>query len=196
MKQTDDLTIRISSAATRSVYDSVCTITASLVAQKAADAFVNDRHREIHMFHADGRDPVQRMLNAVQPSSYGRPHRHSKPPKSETLLLLKGSLGFISFSEDGTARDSAFILLGSQTGNIGIDCRAGVWHTFFALEPDTVVFEIKAGPFDAATDKDPASWAPPENTVEGLRYLADIEDRFRLHFQLAGRTWDCPRDRG
>jgi cupin fold WbuC family metalloprotein len=177
--------------ATRSVHDSVCPITRSLIAQKAADSLLNERQREIHMFHLDGRDPVQRMLNAVQPSSYGRPHRHSDPPKSETLLLLKGSLGFVSFSENGVAGESDFVFLGAQTGSVGVDCRAGVWHTFFALEPDTVVFEVKAGPFDAATDKYPALWAPAENTVEGLHYLADIEDRFRLHFQLARRAWDC-----
>jgi cupin fold WbuC family metalloprotein len=194
MKRTHDSVIRISSAATQSVYDSVCRITASLVAQKAADASINGRQRETHMFHADGGELVQRMLNAVQPSSYGRPHCHSSPPKSETLLLLKGSLGFVSFSEEGIALDSDFILLSTDTGNIGLDCRAGVWHTFFALEPDTVVFEVKPGPFDAATDKDPASWAPPENTLEGLRYLRDLEDRFRMHLRLAARAWHCPSD--
>jgi cupin fold WbuC family metalloprotein len=181
--------IRVSSAATRSAHDSACPITLSLIEQKAADALRNERHREIHMFHADGRDPVQRMLNAIQPSSYGRPHRHSNPPKSETLLWLKGSLGFVSFSEDGVFQDTDLILLGPQTGTIGVDCRAGIWHTFFALEPDTVVFEVKAGPFDANTDKDPAPWAPPENTPAGARYLADLEDRFRRQFQLGSRAW-------
>jgi cupin fold WbuC family metalloprotein len=181
--------IRVSPAATRSDHEYVCAITPSLIAQKAADARRNERHREIHMLHADGHDPVQRMLNALQPSSYGRPHRHSSPPKSETLLLMKGSIGFVSFSEDGVAHDSDVLLLGPQTGVMGVDCRAGVWHTFFALEPDTVVFEVKAGPFDANTDKDPAPWAPAENTPEGARYLADLEDRFRRHFQLGNRTW-------
>jgi cupin fold WbuC family metalloprotein len=192
LKNPSEPVIRVSPAATRSTHDSVCPITASLVAQKAADALRNERHREIHMFHADERDPVQRMLNALQPSTYGRPHRHGIPPKSETILLLRGCLGFVSFSPGGTAQESDFVLLGPQSGTVGLDCRAGVWHTFFALEPDTVVFEVKQGPFDAATDKDPAPWAPAENTIDGSHYLAGLEDRFRLHFGLDRRTWVCP----
>src|SRR6185295_19107512 len=123
---------------------------------KAADARENPRHREIHMLHLDAQDPLQRMLNAIQPGSYVRPHRHCNPPKSETLLLLHGSLGFVSFGENGDTRESDFVLLDSQVATAGLDCRAGVWHTFFALEPDTVVLKVKPGPFNANTDKDSA----------------------------------------
>jgi hypothetical protein len=59
-----------------------------------------------------------------------------------------------------------------------VDCREGVWHTFFALEPDTVVFEVKAGPHDAATDKEAAPWAPDENSPDAAAYLQHLRKLF------------------
>lgn len=178
---------RISLTATRSDHQRVCTITEALVAEKASDARRNDRRREIHVLHENDADILQRMLNALQPSSYIRPHRHVNPAKPESLLLLQGSLGFIGFSDSGES--SEFVLLSRETGVIGVDCRGGIWHTFFALQPDTVIFEVKSGPFDAKTDKEFAGWAPAENTPEGFRYLAQLEDRFRARFRLQDRQW-------
>jgi hypothetical protein len=43
-----------------------------------------------------------------------------------------------------------------------------------ALKPDTVIFEVKAGPYDAATDKAFAPWAPAEGTQEAQSFLADV----------------------
>src|SRR6266571_9133229 len=103
--------------------------------------------------------------------TYIQPHRHST--KVETLILIQGALGFLTFEDDGTIDSSRLVFLSPQSGNIGIDCRAGYWHTFVALAPDTVVVEVKAGPYDAATDKEFAPWAPPENSSNGLAYLAE-----------------------
>ena len=38
----------------------------------------------------------------------------------------------------------------------------GVWHAIAFLEPGSAVFEIKPGPYQPATDKDFATWAPHE----------------------------------
>ena len=64
----------------------------------------------------------------------------------------------------------------SVNGNaFGIDTQPGVIHTFLALEPDTIVFEVKQGPYDAKCDKQFMSWAPEENTQEAQRYLEFLE---------------------
>src|SRR5262249_17249764 len=118
-----------------------------------------------------------RMLNAVQLDSYVRPHRHVQPGKAESVVLLSGGLAFVTFEDDGTLNlmDSVHL---HPSRALAVDCREGVWHTFFALEPNTVVFEVKAGPHDAAGDKDYAPWAPEEGSPEAQDYLAALNKAF------------------
>ena len=170
---------RVSGAATISRHERLLAIEPALIDSKAEDAQANPRQREIHVLNRGDSDTLQRMLNALQPSSYIRPHRHVQPPKAETFVLLRGSVGFMTFLDDGTPDESGFVHL-HPTKALALDCREGVWHTFFALEPNTVVFEVKAGPFDAATDKEFAPWAPAEGTLEAEEYLSRLKETFRM----------------
>lgn len=180
---------RISAAATKSQHAYATPINQALISQKAQDARASNRQREIHVLHTGDEDTLQRMLNAIQPGSYVTPHRHVAIPKAEAVVVLQGSLGFVRFADDGSYREEDFIHIDPKRGVPGIDYRAGVWHTFFSLEPDTVIFEVKPGPYDAATDKEFASWAPPEGAPQALPYLIKLEDHFRQHFQLPTRAW-------
>ena len=136
--------IRISPAATRSGHEAVAFIDRDLVQRKAYDARRSPRRRDIHVFHRGDDDPLQRMLNAIQPGSYIRPHRHLDPPKSESMILLQGMLGYVSFPDDGAPGDSV-LLIDTDRGVYGCAHPARVWHTIFALVPDTVIFEVKPG---------------------------------------------------
>lgn len=184
--------IRISPVATKSCHTAVTFIDRDLVQRKAYDARRSERRREIHTFHDGDADPLQRMLNALQPGSYVRPHRHLDPPKSESLVLLQGVLGYTSFRDDGTLDDESFILLDASRDVYGCDIRPGVWHTIFALAPDTVVFEVKPGPYSPATDKDFAPWAPLEYSAEAAPYLAKLEDACRALWGLVPRPREPP----
>jgi cupin fold WbuC family metalloprotein len=180
---------RISNQATKSIHKSFEIIDKTLVEQKAKHASKNERHREIHAFH-DGDDAtLHRMLNAIQPKSYIVPHRHLKDPKEETIVILKGSLGCVCFEDDGTVIEDSLCYLSDKSGQCGIDLRVGVWHTIFALEKDTVVFEVKSGPYTKSSDKEFASWAPKEDNAEAFKYLANLEDRVREKFNLQKRGW-------
>ena len=92
------------------------------------------------------------MLNAVQPGSYVWPHRHLDPPKAESFIVLRGSLAFFSFSEDGEVREC--VRLAADGARFGVDLVPGVFHAFIALEPDTLIYEVKTGPDTQATDKE------------------------------------------
>ncbi len=184
--------IRISAAATRSGHKAVALIDRNLVERKASDAKRSDRGREIHNFHEGDSDPLQRMLNAVQPGSYIRPHRHLSPPKAESLILLQGQLAYVSFSDDGLPEEGGLVLLDVGRGVYGCDIRPGVWHTIFALAPNTVLFEVKPGPYDPAADKEFAPWSPPERTPEAAAFLAELEDGFRRLWGLPPRSWELP----
>lgn len=142
-------------------------ITRDLLVELTRRADQAPRGRTNHNFH-ESADPYQRMLNVVQPGSYIRPHRHRDPGKGESFVVLQGEIAFFHFAEDGTVTECK--RLGPKGSAVGVDLVPGVWHAFLALEPDTVVFEGKNGPYDPATDKQFPDWAPEEGAPEARAY--------------------------
>ena len=68
--------------------------------------------------------------------------------------------------------------LAAGGGSFGIDLAPGLYHSFFALEPDTLLYEVKCGPYVPATAKDFAPWAPEEGAPEAQRYLEELQATF------------------
>ena len=140
------------------------------------DASNSPRRRSITRFHEHS-EFLQRMLNAIDPESYSRPHQHRDPDKVEVFVALRGSALVVRFSGDGMPIEGIVV---SADGPVkGLEVPAGAWHGLLALQPGTVLFEVKEGPYDAATDKRFAPWSPPEEDREaGLAYMAQL----RIHF--------------
>jgi cupin fold WbuC family metalloprotein len=151
-----------------------------VLAQKARDAVRNPRLREIHVLHQDDSDPLHRMINALQPGTYARPHRHLDPPKAEGFVILQGVAGIVLFDRTDAGIEEEYILLDLERGDLVADVRAGVWHTILALAPDTVLYEVKPGPYSVLTDKDFAPWTPEAGSDEAGDYLRGLERRFRI----------------
>jgi len=61
-----------------------------------------------------------------------------------------------------------------RDGVLGIDLGPGVWHTVACLSETAVCFEVKPGPYDVATDKEFAPWAPREGDPDAPAYLARL----------------------
>jgi cupin fold WbuC family metalloprotein len=151
----------------------VTAISEPLIAQVIAASRESARRRMVLPLHKDGGSVLQRMLNAMQPGSYVRPHRHAVP-RAESLVWLRGALRFVAFDDTGEVR-RAVDLRGD--GDLGVDIEPGVYHTMFALADDSVVFEVKTGPYDPATDKMWAPWAPPEEAPDAVAYLQQLVSR-------------------
>ena len=117
---------------------------------------------------------VQRLLNFMQRGSYARPHYHPAPESIENTVVVKGAAGFIVFDEHGTVLSAHRLEAGNPAGCL-IDIDQGLCHTLVPLADDTVVLEIKRGPYNAATDKRFAPWAPEEGTPEAAAYLNALE---------------------
>ena len=100
-----------------------------------------------------------------------RPHRH-RPGKWELLSLLSGDADVLIFDERGEVQDRIRLVVG-QTMIAEID--GGEWHTVVFREPWAVFLEIKPGPYDHETDKEFASWAPPEEEKAARALLAWLE---------------------
>ena len=143
--------------------------------KKAIDASRDSpRKRIILPFHKFPSDNLHRMLNALQPRSYIQPHRHFDPPKAESIVVLKGEIIYIVFNNTGDIE--SFSALSADSFNIGIDTEPGIYHTLFATVEDTVVFEVKPGPYEQISDKDFASWAPAEGSPRATEYLRRLLD--------------------
>ncbi len=145
----------------------------SEVIQKAKNSF---RGRMNHNFHDDLADPINRMLNAFEPGTYIQPHKHESPDKREVFILLSGSLVVAFFDNSGTPTD--FVLLDRDNGNYAVEIGVGVWHSLFALESGSVVYEVKDGPYLPMNDKNFASWAPKEGETECAEYLKLLTEMY------------------
>ena len=154
----------------------VCWITQASLAHTIAESRITPRQRMIQPFHRDESASLHRMFNAVQPGSYIPPHRHLDPPKDEAWIVLRGALAFFTFETDGAVRECVEVRAGAEV--FGVDLEPGVYHTFLALEPDTVVFEVKTGPYAPSTDKAFAPWAPLEGAAEAAAYVDGLLTEF------------------
>jgi cupin fold WbuC family metalloprotein len=150
----------------------VVTITQDMMDQAKTLSQQSPRKRIMLPFHATGDNSLHRMFNAVQTGTYIRAHWHRTPPKDETLMVIQGAVHMFIFDDFGGVLQHFGLKAGREA--FGVDIKAGVCHTFVAMEDDTVVFEVKPGPYNAKTDKDFAPWAPEEGTPEGEAYLADL----------------------
>lgn len=116
--------------------------------------------------------PVQRLLNVMQPGSYVQPHRHPRPQASELAYVISGRIRVWIFEDDGTIRETREC--SSRIPCCLVDLEPGIWHTFAALEADTIILEIKGGPYDPDLDKEFAPWAPSETDFASAKYLKSL----------------------
>jgi len=132
----------------------------TLIAQGCEAARHSPRGRIIFPIHRTQDALVQRMLNFMQPGTWITPHRHPLPHAIETVQVLRGALGFLTFEPEGEVRSTHRLSADSPVALIDIE--PGLWHGMVVLAPNTVLLEIKRGPYDALTDKEFAPWAPDE----------------------------------
>jgi len=133
-----------------------------------------ERGRAIARFHEHD-EAVQRMLNAVEPGSYVRPHRHENPDKTEVFVALEGRACICRWSDAGELLEALEIT--SAGPRRGVEIPPRVWHSLVSLEPGTVLYETIEGPFSPTTHKVHADWAPEEGSAEGHAFHARLRAR-------------------
>lgn len=119
------------------------TIDVELLNQVSAQAKASERLRMNYNFHESLDDKCHRMLNAVEPGTLVPIHRH--PTKDESFVVLRGKVKVTTYNDDGSVIES--VVLCHEEGRYGVDIKKGVWHNLESLEPDSVIFECKEGPF-------------------------------------------------
>nr|WP_238393333.1 WbuC family cupin fold metalloprotein [Myxacorys almedinensis] len=150
-------------------------MTQGLLETIAAQARASPRQRQNYNFH-DLDDRVQRFLNVLQPGTYVRPHRHRRDSEVngfEFFLVLQGAIALLILNEQGEVLQIERIVAHGETR--GVELAEGTYHTLIALEPDTVMLEIKEGPYDQTADKEFLEQFPSEGTIEAQHWVKTWE---------------------
>ncbi|MEP0958945.1 WbuC family cupin fold metalloprotein [Microcoleus sp. FACHB-1515] len=153
-------------------------LTQDLMDSIADQARSNSRQRQNYNFHEHS-ERVQRFLNVLQPGTYVRPHRHQRVPDVngfEFFLVIQGAIGLIVMNGEGEPIDTE--RLSAEGATRAVELAEGTYHTLVALQPNTVMLEIKEGPYEVQTDKDFLPMFPLEGTPEA----AAIEQQWRNLF--------------
>ena len=95
-------------------------------------------------------DSSQRMLNAIEPGSVVPVHRHRG--SSETLVVLRGRVVEEYYDSEGVCVATYELAAGGPA--FGLNIPAGQWHSLRALDPGTVILEMKDGPYEPIQECD------------------------------------------
>ncbi|MBN2612586.1 MAG: WbuC family cupin fold metalloprotein [Bacteroidales bacterium] len=137
-----------------------------------AEAKNSARRRKNYNFHKVAEDTLQRMLHAMETDTYVQPHKHENPDKREAFIILKGRVAVIKYNDEGRVTDH--IVMDRDAGNFGVDITPRTWHSLICLEPGSVIYEVKDGPYNPGDDKFFASWAPAEGDKNALEFNEKI----------------------
>jgi len=118
-------------------------INKNLLDQVSEQAKASPRLRINYNFHQSLEDKCHRFLNAVEPGTVVPIHKH--PTKDESFVILRGKVRVTTHNDDGSIIED--VVLTQESGNYGVDIPKNVWHKLESLEPGSVIFECKEGPF-------------------------------------------------
>ncbi|MEI6347785.1 MAG: WbuC family cupin fold metalloprotein [Bacteroidota bacterium] len=137
------------------------------------EAKLSKRLRKNLNLHTESVDPIQRLLNALEPDTYICPHKHENPDKRELFMLIRGNLSVLIFNDLGEI-EHAFRLSNNSNCKI-VEIESRKWHSVVCHEPGTIYFELKDGPYDPDNDKNFAPWAPAEFDLNSVDYLIQLK---------------------
>jgi Cupin domain. len=111
-------------------------------------ALESPRLRMNYNLHDSLEAKAQKLLNALQKGTILPVHRHTHT--SETYIILQGKIKVMIYSGDRDAKGNLIekqsVIL-SPDSNLGIEIAANEWHTLEVMEDNSVIFEVKEGPY-------------------------------------------------
>lgn len=115
----------------------------TLLDKVSGEAKESPRLRMNYNFHTSLNAKAQCLLNAVEPGTKVVVHRHLHA--DETFIVLRGRLKVLIYNNDKSIQVKEEI--NPLRGVYGYNIPKGVWHTIEVLEPNTVLMEVKDGPY-------------------------------------------------
>ncbi len=96
-------------------------------------------------------DSSQRMLNAIEPGSPERIHRHQHT--SETVVCIRGRV-VEEFYDELERICTESVVLTPSGSNVAVNIPAGQWHSIRAVESGSVVLSCKDGRYEPMSEAD------------------------------------------
>lgn len=126
-------------------------ITQAILDQLTEQAKASPRLRMNYDLRNSEDDGSQRMLNAIEPGSPERIHRHQHT--SETVVCIRGRVVEEFYDElERICTDS--IVLTPNGPNVAVNIPAGQWHSIRAVESGSVVLSCKDGRYEPIQEVD------------------------------------------
>ncbi len=147
-------------------------ITDTFLDTTSAEAKKRKRRRMNYNFHPSHGDPLHRLLNAMEPGTYIQPHKHQDPDRFEVFLALRGRFAVVIFDDEGNITNH--YILDAREGKYGVEIPERIYHTLISLEPDSVAYEVKEGPYSPSAAKNFAPWAPAEGDDKVPEYIETL----------------------
>lgn len=141
----------------------------SLMDILSLEARNSERKRAHHNFHESLEDSTNRLLIAAEPQTYIRVHRHLADNKWELFFILRGAVSVLIFDDEGKVTDR--IELSENSGCRAVELSPDTWHNFVSLTENTVVMEVKPGPYQRPAPEDFATWSPAEGEAKCSEFL-------------------------
>ena len=110
----------------------------------------SERLRMNYNFHSSLDAKAQRLLNALEPGTILPIHRHKDT--IETYLLIRGEVKILFYNDNKEITES--IILNPLNGEFGVNIPVNQWHTLEVIESESVIFEVKDGPYKAISSDD------------------------------------------
>lgn len=151
-------------------------INGRLLDEVSAQARSAPRKRMNFNLHVSEQESCNRLLNAMEPDTYFVPHCHADPAKDETMVMLRGRMGMVTFDAGGNIKEKVLLEAGGE--NCGVTIPHGVFHSMVVLEEGTVLLEAKGGPFRPLQPNEIAGWAPKPGSPDAPAYLEKIRRLF------------------
>lgn len=125
-------------------------INTQLLDNVSSSAKKTERLRMNYNLHESLDSKVQRLLNAMEPGTIIPIQRHKN--SAETLMVVRGKMKVELYDDNKNILESE--ILSSEEGKYGVHIPAGVWHCVEIMEPNTVIFEVKEGPYTPLSKDD------------------------------------------
>lgn len=126
-------------------------INQSLLNQLTEQAKASPRLRMNYDLRNSEDDGSQRMLNAIEPGSPERIHRHQHT--SETVVCIRGRV-VEEFYDELERICTESVVLTPSGPNVAVNIPAGQWHSIRAVESGSVVLSCKDGRYEPMSEAD------------------------------------------
>lgn len=125
-------------------------ITKELLNQVSSQAKKSPRLRMNYNLHERLDGKTHRFFNAMEPGTIVPIHRHKDT--AETFMLVRGKMRVVFYDDNRNIIEDT--ILSTDNGNFGVHIPVGVWHWVEILEPNTITFEVKEGPYEPLHEED------------------------------------------